>query len=127
MCDLDPLVEAACLAQVLSSPTRLRLVKLVQAEELCVCELAFLLGVSQPAVSQHLAKLRAAGLVVERREGTLSLYKAADVGSRVGRAVVDMLAADPRSMPALEGCLARLDEARLKRLAARSAVDADAR
>lgn len=119
MAESDRLAEAACLAQVLSSPTRVRLIKLVQAEELCVCELAFLLGVSQPAVSQHLAKLRAAGMVSERREGTLALYRAADISDRVGASVLEVLLADPRTMPEMESSLAQLGEARQRRLAAK--------
>ncbi len=61
--------------RVLGDPTRLRIVKLLSAEEYCVCELVHLLGLSQPAVSQHLAKLRAAGLVSERRAGQWVVYR----------------------------------------------------
>lgn len=79
--------ELACLAQALSSSTRLRLLRLVQAEELCVCELAAMLGVSQPAISQHLAKLREAGLVTERRLGQMALYRSTDVQARMAAAL----------------------------------------
>ena len=57
----------------LGNETRLRLVMLLAALEpgdaLCVNALVAKLGVSQPAVSQHLAVLRAAGLVVAQRRG----------------------------------------------------------
>jgi len=49
---------------------------LVQAEgELCVCELMFALGESQPKISRHLALLREAGVVVCRRQGTWMHYR----------------------------------------------------
>jgi len=75
--------DLAALAQALSSPTRLRILRLVQAEELCVCELAAMLGVTQPAISQNLAKLREAGLVIERRSGQMALYRSVDLRNRL--------------------------------------------
>lgn len=61
--------------RVLGDPTRLKIVKLLAAEEYCVCELVHLLEMSQPAISQHLAKLKAAGLVSERRAGQWVVYR----------------------------------------------------
>lgn len=61
--------------RVLGDRTRLKIVKLLAREELCVCELVHLLGLSQPAVSQHLAKLKAAGLVRERRVGQWVVHR----------------------------------------------------
>lgn len=55
--------------KAMSDPTRLKMIKLLQTEELAVCEIAFVLNVSQPTVSQHLRKLERLGLIVERREG----------------------------------------------------------
>lgn len=49
-------------------------------EGLCVCELVDALGVSQPNVSRHLAVMKAAGLVDERREGRWVYYRLADAG-----------------------------------------------
>lgn len=59
----------------LSDPSRLKLLKLILHEELCVCELQELLAISQPAVSQHIAKLKTAGLVKERRSGMWTYYQ----------------------------------------------------
>lgn len=72
---LPGLPEVVAAFRVLGDPTRLKIVKLLAMEEFCVCELVHLLGLSQPAVSQHLAKLRSAGLVRERRAGQWVVYR----------------------------------------------------
>lgn len=59
----------------LAHPLRLRCLVLLDGEtELCVCELTHALGVAQPVVSRHLAHLREAGLVLDRRAGTWVHY-----------------------------------------------------
>ena len=64
------------LFSLFSDSTRLRALMLIQAEgELCVCELTFALGESQPKVSRHLALMREAGVVEARREGTWMFYR----------------------------------------------------
>jgi ArsR family transcriptional regulator, arsenate/arsenite/antimonite-responsive transcriptional repressor len=61
---------------VLSDPTRLRAVMLLQsAGEICVCEFTHAMGESQPKVSRHLAFMRDAGLVKARRQGTWMHYR----------------------------------------------------
>lgn len=60
----------------LADPTRLRCLLLLAAEgELCVCELTHALGESQPKISRHLATLREAGIVNDRREGLWIHYR----------------------------------------------------
>lgn len=60
----------------LAHPLRLRMLMLLQQEgELCVCELTHVLDVSQPMVSRHLAQLREAGLVSDRRRGLWIYYR----------------------------------------------------
>ncbi len=49
-------------------PTRLRILKLLEGGELCVCQLIAILELSQSTVSRHLSLLRMGGLVKERRE-----------------------------------------------------------
>lgn len=64
------------LFQSLSDPTRLRSVVLLAREgELCVCEFTHALGVVQPKVSRHLALLREAGVVADRRQGQWVYYR----------------------------------------------------
>ncbi|MCK9902856.1 transcriptional regulator [Parafrankia colletiae] len=64
--------------RMLGDPTRIRVLwALLQGESSVAC-LAELAGAAPTAVSQHLAKLRLAGLVKGRREGTFVYYSAAD-------------------------------------------------
>ncbi len=63
--------------RLLSDSTRLRLLMLVDQEELSVAELAAITQLAQPRVSTHLAKLKEAGLVNDRREGVSVYYRMA--------------------------------------------------
>ena len=64
------------LFNILSDPTRLRALMLIQSEgEVCVCELTHALQESQPKVSRHLALMRDSGIVESRREGTWMHYR----------------------------------------------------
>lgn len=60
--------------KALADPTRLRIFNLLLEAPLCVCELEAFLGVSQPLISRHLAYLRSAGLVRDRRQGMRVQY-----------------------------------------------------
>ncbi|MGB8955283.1 MAG: metalloregulator ArsR/SmtB family transcription factor [Tumebacillaceae bacterium] len=60
--------------KALADKTRLKILALLRSEEHCVCELVDILGMTQPAISQHLRKLRTAKLVKERRQGQWSYY-----------------------------------------------------
>ena len=60
----------------LANPVRLRCLVLLQSEgELCVCELTHAIGAPQPSISRHLAQLRQAGIVLDRREGLWIHYR----------------------------------------------------
>lgn len=61
--------------RLLSDPTRVRLLSLLQQEELTVAELSTVLQLAQPRVSTHLAKLKEAGLVHDRRAGVSAYYR----------------------------------------------------
>ncbi|NWG12922.1 MAG: winged helix-turn-helix transcriptional regulator [Acidobacteria bacterium] len=60
--------------KALADTTRLRIFNLLLHGPLCVCELESFLGVSQPLISRHLAYLRNAGLVRDRRQGMRVQY-----------------------------------------------------
>lgn len=60
--------------KALADKTRLRILSMLKAEELCVCELVEILHITQPAVSQHMRKLKNAKLVKERRNGQWVFY-----------------------------------------------------
>jgi ArsR family transcriptional regulator len=66
--------ELATIIKALSDDTRLRVMKLLEERELCVCELMQVLDMSQPRISRHLSVLRNAGLVDDRREGKWVYY-----------------------------------------------------
>jgi DNA-binding transcriptional ArsR family regulator len=65
------------LFRALSHPVRLRILDILAHQEACVCHLTAVVGKRQPYVSQQLATLREAGLVADRREGTLIYYRLA--------------------------------------------------
>lgn len=65
------------LFKALAHPIRVQILELVAQDESCVCHLAHLLHRPQPYISQQLAVLRKAGLVVDRREGLLVFYRPA--------------------------------------------------
>lgn len=69
------LASASSVLKLLSDPTRVRLLGLLQREELTVAELSGILHLAQPRVSTHLAKLRDAGLVRDRRAGVSAYYR----------------------------------------------------
>jgi DNA-binding transcriptional ArsR family regulator len=76
-------LPASDVFRVLSDPTRRALFeRLAEEGELSVSALTAGAGVSQPAVSQHLAALRGAGLVAEQKAGRSTLYRADPDGLR---------------------------------------------
>jgi DNA-binding transcriptional ArsR family regulator len=62
----------------LSDPTRLRIVAALAAQELCVCDLAATISISESAASHQLRHLRSIGLIRSRREGRLVYYSLDD-------------------------------------------------
>jgi ArsR family transcriptional regulator len=73
---MDSSELALALFRALSDETRLRCLTLLQREgELCVCELTHALAATQPKVSRHLAQLREAGIVADRRQGLWVYYR----------------------------------------------------
>jgi ArsR family transcriptional regulator len=60
--------------QLFSDETRLRILMLLAADELFVCQIMAVLGVSQPLVSRNLAMLRDAGILDERKDKKLVFY-----------------------------------------------------
>jgi ArsR family transcriptional regulator, arsenate/arsenite/antimonite-responsive transcriptional repressor len=61
--------KAVTILKLLGDKTRLTMMKLLQESEYCVCEFVAIFKTSQPAISQHLRKLKDAGLVKESRRG----------------------------------------------------------
>ena len=67
--------ELAKALKALAVPSRLKIVELLRQHPYCVRALTMQLDISQPAVSQHLAVLKRAGLVDADREGTMVHYR----------------------------------------------------
>jgi ArsR family transcriptional regulator len=68
------MLELTKVLKVLADKNRIRIVKLLEKKPMCVCELAFILGITQPSTSRHLKKLKAAGLVGDEQEGFWTNY-----------------------------------------------------
>jgi DNA-binding transcriptional ArsR family regulator len=90
----DTAVDAAAATfRLLGDPTRLRLMWALRESEMDVTRLAGVVGAARPAVSQHLARLRAAGLVSARKVGQRVVYRAPD--PRVPSLLASALNQDP--------------------------------
>lgn len=69
--------ELVNVMKALSDPGRLKVLKVLEARELCACELIALLGLAQPTVSRHLKVLVDAGLITGRKVGSWVHYRLA--------------------------------------------------
>jgi len=92
--------EEARLFKSLADETRLKILWLLMGqEELCVCDIMGVLGITQSKASRHLRYLFNAGLVTDRREGLWMYYRiSVAFGSREGKQLQmlrEMLAAQP--------------------------------
>lgn len=72
--DEDEVKRQSRLFKALSDTTRLKILKLLDIREMCVCEIMVALGLTQPTTSHHLRILEAVGLVKDRREGKWVFY-----------------------------------------------------
>lgn len=66
--------QLADMLKALGDPTRLKIIALLNLRDCCVCELVPIFGISQPAVSKHVSRLKVAGLVKETRKGMWVFY-----------------------------------------------------
>ncbi len=66
--------KAATILKLLGDKTRLTMVKMLDTNDYCVCEFVEIFKTSQPAISQHLRKLKDAGVVRETRRGQWIIY-----------------------------------------------------
>lgn len=89
--------QTASVLKAISQPTRLRIILLLAETELCTCELGAILGITQPAVSQHMAVLKKAGLVSERKSGTWVYYQLVRTNVDAALQWLNMAIALPRS------------------------------
>src|SRR5215475_10490407 len=71
---MSELVQTTSLFQLFGEPTRVRLLSLLAREELSVADLVAVTDLPQSRVSQHLGKLREAGVLRDRKNGTSTYY-----------------------------------------------------
>jgi ArsR family transcriptional regulator, arsenate/arsenite/antimonite-responsive transcriptional repressor len=69
--------ELVNVMKALSDPGRVKVLKMLEARELCACEIIGLLGLAQPTVSRHLRVLADAGLITGRKVGSWVHYRLA--------------------------------------------------
>jgi ArsR family transcriptional regulator len=66
--------KVASVLKLLGDKTRLTMVKMLDTNDYCVCEFVGIFKVSQPAISQHVRKLKDLGIVTEARRGQWIIY-----------------------------------------------------
>jgi ArsR family transcriptional regulator, arsenate/arsenite/antimonite-responsive transcriptional repressor len=81
------------LFRALADRTRLRIVNLLTRGSLCVCDVQRILAQPQSSVSRHLALLKSAGLIQDRRDGMRIFYGLTGWDSRLARAVLSAIRA----------------------------------
>lgn len=74
----EELADMAELFKVFGDSTRIKILYILSRSEMCVCDIAACLGMTQPAVSYQLKVLKQAKLVKNRREGKTIFYSLAD-------------------------------------------------
>jgi len=90
----EPAARLAETFKVLADPGRIRIISALAASgELCVCDLAAVVGTSESAMSHQLRMLRDRGLVTFRKDGRVAYYRLADDHVRV---ILDTAAAHER-------------------------------
>ncbi len=108
------------LLDAVADPTRLRLLRLLYRQELCVCELMEALQLPQYKVSRHLLKLRRIGLAEATRNGRWMHYRVSPAAMRsmVAQDLLRLLDAHLRDLPEV-----KRDDARLAAQLARGRAD----
>lgn len=87
--DLARIEPTAAAARALGDPTRLMIAAaLFDGEEMCVCDLAWVVGAPQNLVSHHLRQLKVADMATSRRNGRLVMYRLTARGRALTEAVL---------------------------------------
>lgn len=91
-----PLQSTIGVLKAMGHPVRLRILAMLRDGELCVCQMTALLGLATSTVSAHLADLRRAGLVNERKYGRWVFYRLAEQEPPVLAPVWEAVSKDPQ-------------------------------
>jgi ArsR family transcriptional regulator, arsenate/arsenite/antimonite-responsive transcriptional repressor len=109
--------ELGGLFRGLADPTPLRILSILAAGALCVCDMVELLDLPQPTVSRHLAYLRRSGLVEVTREWKFAHHRLAEPANEVHRNLIACVRGCFRGVTALDDERARATERVLARAA----------
>ena len=85
-----------------ADPTRIRILNVLAAGEICVCDLVDLLGLPQSTISRHLRYLHRAGLVEVSREWKFAHYRLAEPSQAVHRTLIGCVRTCFRGLPQLD-------------------------
>ncbi|MCR4403125.1 MAG: metalloregulator ArsR/SmtB family transcription factor [Firmicutes bacterium] len=103
--------ETVRVLQALGQDTRFKIFKVLCGRTFCVCELEEIFGITQPAISHHLAILKDAGLVGDSREGQWVFYEAKAERLRESwQALTGILDAPVDKTPGMEALAAKVKE-----------------
>lgn len=84
-------MELTNVFRLMADETRFRIMVLLKQSELCVCQLSGILGLSQPKVSKHLARLRDSSIVIVDRRERFVYYSLKNEGSIVDKWIDDII------------------------------------
>jgi ArsR family transcriptional regulator len=85
-------MDAVIIFKALSDANRLRIMKMLEQREMCVCEIRSVLDLSNSTVSEHLTVLKEAGLILDRKDGKWVNYRLNDQCCvNLIKAVLDLL------------------------------------
>ncbi len=99
--------ELITVFKALSDETRLRIIKLLEKGELCVCDITAALDMVQPKVSFHLSTLKEAGLIKDRKQGKWIHYSLSE--KDLFRRMLILSACERMQDRTIEGDLKRLE------------------
>ena len=88
----NPISEIAKILNLSGNEVRLKILYLLDSEEkMCPCDLSDVLGMSVPAISQHLRKLKDGGLVIDNKVGQTVFYQLVDDSISILRPILTLL------------------------------------
>ena len=93
-----PLQDTITVLKAMGHPVRLRILGMLRSGELCVCQMTALLDLATSTVSAHLADLKRAGLVNERKDGRWVFYRLVDEDLPVFTSIWATVSKDARVM-----------------------------
>jgi len=97
--------------KALADTNRLRILNLLLHGELCVCDIQYVLGATQPNVSRHLSYLKNSGLVLDRRDGYRIFYRLAEPKQGIKKRLFEFLQDAYKNEDQLQADKKRLKEA----------------